>query len=428
MDIYNSINTIFEDLDLYYLSRDQVEQVVNERLAELKEKFGIETSLGPNYSSVHEFVDIGSDSVDFDHFEGNDHFDYVTARSCRSECFLSGQFSLHGIHVGPLVLYYPDGKLAAFEFYRYDSNYVNNSILDSGLSVWFDQQGNRVGRENFDIIYQSVLKEKGLGSFAFVPRISDHKFLVNDLYAKFTVGGDRFDVYDIRELLCLRSESYLSKLEADLKELYRKDQRGMSPESFQNCIDLYVYGKIDKEKFSIYCLDEIAHFMKKVDRSAVYSSPENFSGEYQSVYGKFDYHLDGEGHQCEISDSYVYIERFAAGCKREVCFLTDTSADTFYIGPRVWFYPNGDFASFEYFSPEGIYGSDITQRFYFDINGRLTSSDEMEKQFSSEWKKSMESHKAKKEQEIKKVSLERIKTYKRLSSLSKVLPKRTRRI
>lgn len=428
MDIYNSINTIFEDLDLFYLSRDQVEQVVNERLAQLKEKFGIETSLGPNYSSVSEFVEAGSDSVEWDRFVGDHNVDYETAFACRSECFLCGQFFLHGCYIGPMVLYYPDGKLAAFEFYRCDPNYGGNGVVDTGLSVWFDQQGNRLSCENFDIIYQSVLKEKGLGAFDYAPRISDYQCFVNDLLIEFTVGGDRFDVYDIRESLCLRSESYLSKLEADLKELYRKDQRGMSQEFFQNCIDLYVYGKIDKEKFSIYCLDEIAEFMKKVDRSAVYSSPENFSGEYQSVYGKFDYHLDGEGDQCEISDSYVYIERFAAGCKREVCFLTDTSADTFNIGPRVRFYPNGDIASFEYFSPEGIYGSDITQRFYFDINGRLTSPGEMFRQFSSEWEKSMESHKAKKEQEIKKVSLERNKTYKRLSSLSKVLPKRTRRI
>lgn len=428
MDIYNSINTIFEDLDLYYLSRDQVEQVVNERLAQLKEKFGIETSLGPNYSSVLEFVEAGSDSVEWDRFVGDHNVDYETAFACSSECFLSGQFIVNGCYIGPMVLYYPDGKLAAFEFYRSDPNYGGNGVVDTGLSVWFDQQGNRLSCENFDIIYQSVLKEKGLGAFDYAPRISDHQSLVNFLYAEVALGVDRFDVYDIRESLCLRSESYLSKLEADLKELYRKDQRGMSQEFFQNCIDLYVYGKIDKEKFSIYCLDEIAQYMKKVDRSAVFSSPENLSGEYQSVYGKFDYHLVGEGQQCEISDSYVYIERFAAGCKREVCFLVDTSADTFKIGPRVRFYPNGDIASFEYFSPEGIYGSDITQRFYFDINGRLTSLGEMEKQFSSEWEKSMESHKAKKEHEIKKVSLERNKTYKRLSSLFKVLPKRTRRI
>lgn len=428
MDIYDSINTIFENLDLKDLSRDQVEQVVNERLAQLKEKFGIETSLGPNYSSVSGFVEAGSDSIEWDRFVGDHNVDYETAFACRSECFLCGQFFLHGCYIGPMVLYYPDGKLAAFEFYRCDPNYGGNGVVDTGLSVWFDQQGNRLSCENFDMIYQSVLKEKGLGAFDYAPRISEHQCLVNFLYAEVALGVDGFDVHDIRDSLCLRSESYLSKLEADLKELYRKDQRGMSQEFFQNFIDLYVYGKIDKEKFSISCLDKIAQFMRKVDRSAVYSSPENLSGEYQSVYGHLDYRLVGEGHQCEISDSYVYIERFAAGCKREVCFLTGTSVDTFNIGPRVRFYPNGDIASFEYFSPAGIYGSDITSRFYFDINGRLTSSSEMFRQFSSEWEKSMESHKAKKEQEIKKVSLERNKTYKRLSLLSKVLPKRTRRI
>ena len=82
-------------------------------------------------------------------------------------------------------------------------------------------------------------------------------------------------------------------------------------------------------------------------------------------------------------------------------------------------------AGFEFFSFKDLYGSDITERFYCDTNGRLTSLGEMEKQSSAEWKKAIKSYKANKELEMKKVSLESHKTYKRLCSLSKVLPKRS---
>ena len=416
MDRYNSINTIFEGLNLNGLSRDQVEQVVNERISKLKEEFGIDIFMGPNYSNVVE-------SVRWDHFCGN-HLDYEIAYGCGPKCFLSGRFSLHGSNVGPMVLYYPDGKLAAFEFHRYDPFYFDNSCLDTGFCVYFDQQGNRLDRKNFDTIYSSVC----LVGFADEPRVSVHQCLVNDFHAEFIHKDAKFDVYDIRELLYSGTEAYLPKLEADLKARYAKDPGGLDSESFQNCIDFHIYRKVDPEKVSLYCLDEIAKNMMEVERSVVNSSPENDSGEFQRVYGKFDLRPALDSDFGEISDHLVCIERFTAGIKRDVCFMTKSSFDTFNIGPRVRFYPNGDIAGFEFFSFKDLYGSDITERFYCDINGRLTSLGEMEKQFSAEWKKAIKSYKANKELEMKKVSLERQKTYKRLSSLSKVLPKcRTRK-
>ena len=201
--------------------------------------------------------------------------------------------------VGPCEYYYPNGNYAGIEIYDMNPSPLNSAgeIIDRSLydihgnrvevlnknipwsgelydrhgllvspdtmksssAVYFDLSGKQISRSEFDVIYRKELEKVGLKFdevYEFAPRIKYYNNLVQDLLIEFTVGGDRFNAYDIRELLlAFQSDIYLDMLADDLRnkcDVLSKESDGMvgTPEFFENQIRTFVYGELgyDKEK------------------------------------------------------------------------------------------------------------------------------------------------------------------------------------
>ena len=167
---------------------------------------------------------------------------------------------------------------------------------------------------------------------------------------------------------------------------------------------------------------DFANYLAKVDLSIVERVPENSDGRSQVQHGEFDWSIIpcAKG-QVEASfDSLKYVENYVDGLLKECYFLTDTSYDTFKIGPNLTFYPDGQLASYEHWSMCGVADNDISAFLHFDRSGRYAEYSQIRQPLQDSWRAVTERFKEKAKQKKKVKRKEVQKTYRKLCSLSRV--------
>lgn len=138
-------------------------------------------------------------------------------------------------------------------------NVVSPKDYDRLMSVYFDPEGNRISRSEFDVRWRSELEKAGLLEEGllpeYAPRIAEYNRLVTDIWIEAALGGDRFSPSDIRELrLADEPQDYLDMLRADVIRYShsQKNWEDVCPDSFlERALDAFVYGIIGPQEDNV---------------------------------------------------------------------------------------------------------------------------------------------------------------------------------
>lgn len=286
-------------------------------------------------------------------------------------------------------------------------NVVSPKDYDRLMSVYFDPEGNRISRSEFDVRWRSELEKAGLLEEGllpeYAPRIAEYNCLVTDIWIEVVLGGDRFSPSDIREFrLADEPQDYLDMLRADVIRYNhsQKNWEDVCPDSFlERYLDLFVYGIIGPQEDNVRNMvmvfwkdnvhgDFISTFDIQPQALSDVVQPYLGNAARRITVGEFGEPDFEAGEEMYRGHQYVRLED-AKGRLIKECFVAKTDRGQFVEdGPEVTYYPDGkvamsrinDFNLWE----NGSFPRDGSE-LYLDRQGRLSNFHIVDSLLDREW-------------------------------------------
>lgn len=358
--------------------------------------------------------------------------------------------------VGPCEYRYPDGMLAGLELYEEDYDWRNRrgvikdpflygpdgnrmdhfSLLDSEGSpcvaegrltdargnvvppedydrltnVYFDPEGNQIGRDEFDVCWRTELEKAGLLEKGllpeYAPRIAEYSELVKDLWIEICLGGDRFSPADIREFVFShKPDAFLEMFRDDVMNYHHsKDgwQQVASDHFLKGQLNLYVFGILRElqgftesmiEVFrDTHCFGEDVARYEFLPKELIDGVVIPYAGNasVRTTVGVFEDPDFEAGEEMYRGHQYVRLEDDKGRLMREYFVQKTERGQLVEDGPDVTYYPDGKVAmvrqnSFNDWENGSfpVIGSEM----YIDRKGRLSNFSIVSSQLDRAWDK-----------------------------------------